>query len=90
MNNTFYKDFPRDRLPLTMMLMALLVTATTACKQDPVEVVEPLARPVKSMLVGSPQGAGVRRFPGRVDSANKALGKRRRRQVAIKAIFGNS
>ena len=72
MKKTFNKDFSRSSLPLTILLLTFLAMVTTACKKEPVEVFEPLARPVKSMLVGSPQGAGVRRFPGRVDSANKA------------------
>ncbi len=31
-----------------------------------------MARPVKSMVISSPEGSGVRNFPGRIDSANKA------------------
>jgi len=72
MKKAFHRDFSRNGLAVTILLLVLLVAALTACKKAPVEVVEPVARPVKSMVIASPQGAGIRRFPGRVDSANKA------------------
>ena len=54
---------------ITMILLALFLAA---CGKSPEQAVDPVARPVKSMLVSSPQGPGIRQFPGRVDSANKA------------------
>jgi RND family efflux transporter MFP subunit len=72
MKKAFHRDFSRNGLAVTILLLVLLAAALTACKKAPVEVVEPVARPVKSMVIASPQGAGIRRFPGRVDSANKA------------------
>jgi RND family efflux transporter MFP subunit len=44
----------------------------SGCGEAPQEVIEEVARPVKSIVVSSPQGEGLRYFPGRVDSANKA------------------
>jgi RND family efflux transporter MFP subunit len=72
MKKTVCEAFGRIHFQLTMVVMTLLAVALTACGKAPEQVVEPPARPVKSMLVSSPQGAGIRRFPGRVDSASKA------------------
>jgi RND family efflux transporter MFP subunit len=43
-----------------------------ACGEPPLENLEPVARPVKSQIVDAPQGSGVRNFPGRIESANRA------------------
>jgi len=53
-------------------LGAIACLALTACGEAPVEDTGPVARPVKSIVVASPAGSGVRNFPGRIDSANKA------------------
>ena len=44
----------------------------SACSEPPADTSVSTARPVKSMVVAEPQGKGIRHFPGRVDSANKA------------------
>ena len=48
------------------------VLLVSACSEPPADPSVSAARPVKSMVVAEPQGKGVRHFPGRVDSANKA------------------
>ena len=48
------------------------VLLVSACSEPPAEPSVSAARPVKSMVVAEPQGRGIRHFPGRVDSANKA------------------
>jgi RND family efflux transporter MFP subunit len=42
------------------------------CGEAPVEDTGPVIRPVKSIVVASPEGRGIRNFPGRIDSANRA------------------
>jgi RND family efflux transporter MFP subunit len=42
------------------------------CGDAAIEDTGPVIRPVKSIVVASPQGSGVRNFPGRIDSANRA------------------
>jgi RND family efflux transporter MFP subunit len=46
--------------------------ALVACGEAPIDDAAPTARPVKTMIVESPAGSGVRNFPGRIDSANRA------------------
>ena len=55
---------------LTIALVSLVLLA--GCGAPPQENLDPVARPVKSMLVESPEGSGVRNFPGRIESANRA------------------
>lgn len=43
-----------------------------ACSEPPPEPSAFVARPVKSIVVAPPAGKGIRNFPGRIDSANKA------------------
>lgn len=54
------------------ILAALASLTLFACGEAPPPDTGPVVRPVKSMLVSSPAGSGVRNFPGRIDSANKA------------------
>jgi RND family efflux transporter MFP subunit len=49
-----------------------LVTILVGCGEAPEQVLTPSARPVKSIVVEAPQGGGVRNFPGRIESANRA------------------
>jgi RND family efflux transporter MFP subunit len=42
------------------------------CGGPPLENLEPVARLVKSQIIDAPQGSGVRNFPGRIESANRA------------------
>lgn len=51
---------------------AVLLLSLFGCGAPPEEEAGPVARPVKSMVVESPAGSGVRNFPARIDSANKA------------------
>ena len=57
-------------LSLSVTLTSVMILA--GCSAPPEEVAEPVARPVKSMIIGDPEGAGVRNFPGRIESANRA------------------
>ena len=57
-------------LSLSVTLTGVMILA--GCGAPPEEVVEPVARPVKSIVIGDPEGAGVRNFPGRIESANRA------------------
>ncbi len=42
------------------------------CSEPPPENLQPVTQPVKSQVIDSPQGSGVRNFPGRIESANRA------------------
>jgi RND family efflux transporter MFP subunit len=55
-----------------VLLFGFLSVLLSGCAKPPVEEAGPVSRPVKSMVVSAPSGSGVRNFPGRVDSANKA------------------
>ena len=50
----------------------LFLFCLAGCGEPPTEATRTDARPVKSVVISSPQGSGIRNFPGRVDSANKA------------------
>jgi RND family efflux transporter MFP subunit len=52
--------------------VAALLAGLVGCGAPPEEAASTIARPVKSIIVESPAGSGVRNFPGRIDSANKA------------------
>ena len=54
------------------LVAAIGCLALVACSDAPVDDAPPTARPVKTMIVESPAGSGVRNFPGRIDSANRA------------------
>lgn len=54
----------------TIAVIALI--ALSSCSEPVVENTDPVARPVKSLLVASPEGGGVRNFPGRIESSNRA------------------
>ena len=53
-------------------ILAAATVALFGCGEPPAESTEIVARPVKSILVAGPAGGGVRNFPGRVDSSNRA------------------
>jgi RND family efflux transporter MFP subunit len=48
------------------------LVSIAGCGEAPVEDAGQVIRPVKSIVVASPEGSGVRNFPGRIDSANRA------------------
>ncbi len=52
-------------LPLTLILLA-------ACTESQPPEQEPTTRPVKTLLIESPDTGGVRRFPARIDAGRKA------------------
>ncbi|MCZ6460585.1 MAG: efflux RND transporter periplasmic adaptor subunit [Gammaproteobacteria bacterium] len=54
-------------------LAAIACLTLTACGEAPIEATDTVARPVKSMVVLSPAGSGIRNFPGRIDAVNKAV-----------------
>lgn len=54
------------------LVAACACLALAACGETPTEDTGPAVRPVKSIVVDAPSGSGVRNFPGRVDSANRA------------------
>ena len=54
------------------LFVAVTLMSLVGCGEPPQVNLEPVARPVKSQIVDSPQGSGVRNFPGRIESANQA------------------
>lgn len=54
------------------IILAAATVALFGCGEPPAESTEIVARPVKSILVAGPAGGGVRNFPGRVESSNRA------------------
>lgn len=54
-------------------LVAIACLGLTACGEAPIEATDTIARPVKSMVVLSPAGSGIRNFPGRIDAVNRAV-----------------
>ncbi len=54
-------------------LAAIACLTLTACGEAPIEATDSVARPVKSMVVLSPAGSGIRNFPGRIDAVNRAV-----------------
>ena len=61
--HTVFRTFPS-----ALCLLAL----TTGCSAPLDETKAEVSRPVKSLLVESPIGEGVRNFPGRIDSSKRA------------------
>ena len=55
-----------------MLCVGLSIMMLYGCGGPPLENLETLARPVKSQIIDAPQGSGVRNFPGRIESANRA------------------
>ena len=55
-----------------ILIATLCLVGLVACGEAPIEDTDPVARPVKSIVIASPEGSGVRNFPGRIDSANRA------------------
>ena len=54
-------------------LAAIACLALVACAEAPTETTDFGARPVKSMVVLSPAGSGIRNFPGRIDAVSRAV-----------------
>ncbi len=54
------------------LLLLLASSILAACQGGQEQLVEPVVRPVKTMLVGSAQAGGVRHFPGLVDASQRA------------------
>lgn len=54
------------------LVLVWVTGALAACAEPPAAPTEDVARPVKSMVVDSPEGSGVRNFPGRIESSNRA------------------
>jgi len=65
------KTLPQHRL--LMLASTLSLFALSGCGEPPPEQDVDLARPVKSIVVERPEGGNLRNFPGRIDSANKAV-----------------
>ena len=55
---------------MNVSLSGLMLLA--GCDAPPEEVAVTVARPVKSIVIETPEGSGVRNFPGRIESANRA------------------
>lgn len=55
-----------------MLCVGLSIMLLYGCGEPPLENLEIIARPVKSQIIDAPQGSGVRNFPGRIESANRA------------------
>jgi RND family efflux transporter MFP subunit len=56
----------------SVWLPLICLPLLAGCGEPPPESIPEVARPVKSMLVSGPEGGSLRKFPGRIDSANKA------------------
>ena len=54
------------------LFVAVTLIILFGCSEPPQENLQPVARLVKSQIIDSPQGSGVRNFPGRIESANRA------------------
>jgi len=61
-----------SRSVLTYVCSCPLLSGVTGCDQPPPADTGPNIRPVKSLVVSSPEGSGVRNFPGRVEPSNRA------------------
>jgi len=72
MKMTFHRRYSANYACVLTFSTGLLALMLTGCGEAPQEAIEEVARPVKSIVVSSPAGEGLRYFPGRVDSANKA------------------
>ena len=55
-----------------LFIIAFASLAIVGCSEPPQENTEPAARPVKSLIIDSPVGSGIRNFPGRIESSNRA------------------
>ena len=71
------------------IVAAIGCLALVACGEAPLDDATPTARPVKTMIVESPAGSGVRNFPGRIDSANRADLAFRGEKQDLEEMIGN-
>jgi len=65
---------PAHQVPATVLRSCMLVVALlvlVACEKPPPEPGQAYARPVKTVVVTSPELSGIRQFPGRVEAVRR-------------------